>query len=105
MSNPGLPSMLIHPGEILKDELQARHLSQRKFAEILDIPYTMLNEILNGKRPVSANFALMLEAALGIRAYIWNNLQADYNLQKAGKDKSILARVESIRRVSAAALL
>jgi addiction module HigA family antidote len=104
MSNLGTPSSPIHPGEILKDELQARHLTQRKFAEILDIPYTMLNEILNGKRPVSANFALMLEAALGIRAYIWNNLQADYNLQKAGKDKGILARMDAIRRISAAAL-
>jgi addiction module HigA family antidote len=104
MSNIGAPSTPIHPGEILKDELQARRLTQKKFAEIMDIPYTMLNEILNGKRPVSANFALMLEAALGIRAYIWNNLQADYNLQKAGKDKSILARMDAIRKISAAAL-
>ena len=38
----------IHPGEMLKDELQARGISQRKFAGIIGMPYTAFNEIING---------------------------------------------------------
>ena len=41
-----------HPGDILKEELECRRISQKKFSEILGVPYTMLNEILNGKRPI-----------------------------------------------------
>ena len=42
----------IHPGEMLKDELQARGISQRKFAGIIGISYTAFNEIINGHRPI-----------------------------------------------------
>ena len=55
-----------HPGDVLKEELEARGISQKKFSEVLSIPYTQLNEILNAKRPVTTDFALMMEAALGI---------------------------------------
>ena len=37
-----------HPGDVLKEELESRHISQRKFAELINVPYTQLNEILNG---------------------------------------------------------
>ena len=53
-----------HPGDVLKEELEARGISQKKFAEVLSFPYTQLNEILNGKRPVTTDFALMMEASL-----------------------------------------
>ena len=53
-----------HPGDVLKEELAARGISQKKFSEVLNVPYTQLNEILNGKRPVTTDFALMVEAAL-----------------------------------------
>ena len=55
-----------HPGDVLKEELECRKISQKKFSEILGVPYTMLNEILNGKRPITSDFALMVEAALDI---------------------------------------
>ena len=54
-----------HPGDVVKEEIESRGISQKKFAELLSVPYTQLNEILNGKRPVSSDFALMVEAALG----------------------------------------
>ena len=44
-----------HPGELLKDELRERGISQRHFAELVNVPYTALNEILNGKRPMSVD--------------------------------------------------
>lgn len=55
-----------HPGDVLKEELECRKISQKKFSEVLGVSYTMLNEILNGKRPITSDFALMVEAALNI---------------------------------------
>lgn len=83
MSNELRPYVPTHPGNVLKDELQARGISQKRFAEIISVSYTMLNEIINGKRPVSAEMALILEAALGINASLWNNMQSRYNLEMA----------------------
>ena len=74
MNNDLRPYMPTHPGEVLKDELQARGISQKKFSSLIGVSYTMLNEILNGKRPISADMSLLLEAALGIDATIWNNI-------------------------------
>ena len=64
-----------HPGDVLKEELEARGISQKKFSEVLSVPYTQLNEILNGKRPVTTDFALMMEAALGINPELLINYQ------------------------------
>ena len=66
MNNDLRPYMPTHPGEVLKDELQARGISQKKFSSLIGVSYTLLNEILNGKRPISADMSLLLEAALGL---------------------------------------
>ena len=68
MTNLGNSYIAIHPGEMLKDELQYRKISQKKFAEVTGVSYSMLNEILNCKRPITTGFALLVEAALGIKA-------------------------------------
>ena len=99
MSNLGNPYIPIHPGEILKDELQYRGISQKKFAEVLDISYPFLNEILNGKRPVTTSFAILVEAALGIKAYMLVNIQTDYDLQVTRKDLKTELRLEKIRNI------
>ena len=104
MNNLGNPYIPIHPGEILKDELHYREISQKKFAEILGISYTFLNEILNGKRPVTTSFAVFVEAALGIKAYMLVNMQTDYDLQVAYKDMKTELRLEKIRSVYASLL-
>lgn len=65
--------------------------------------YTMLNEILNGKRPVSADMSLLLETALGIDATIWNNMQSRYNLEMARHDNSFDSKLDAIRQVFSAA--
>ncbi len=52
-----------HPGEILKDELEARGLSQRKFAQTIGVSYSVFNEVVNGKRPITTEYALKIEAA------------------------------------------
>ncbi len=96
-----IPFQPIHPGEMLKDELEARGISQRKFAEVIDCSYSVLNEILNGKRPVTTEYALKVEAATGIKAHIWLELQADYNLQTAKSDNRLLVILENIRKTAA----
>ena len=100
-ANNMMPSMLIHPGEMLKDEIESRGITQKDLSKRMGVSYTVFNEILNGKRPITTEYALLLEAALGIDAGIWLRLQADYNMQKAKSDKSFIARLEQIRKYAA----
>ena len=101
MGNLGLPFRPVHPGELLKDELEYRHLSQKVIAKQLGLPYTAFNEILNGKRPITTDFALIMEAALGVPAYILVGMQTDYNLQVAQKDNELNKRLAEIRKMAA----
>ena len=102
IANNLTPYKPTHPGEFLKDELEAREITQRKFAELVGVPYTALNEILNGKRPMSVDFSLRVEAALGIDADWFINMQTRYNKQTAQKDTRLLKRLDTIRGLSAA---
>lgn len=99
-----LTPQLIHPGELLKEELQAREISQKQFAQLINMPYTALNEILNGKRSMSVDFALLVEAALGIDADILINMQTRYNTLTARRDSSLAKRMETIRGLAASLL-
>ncbi len=101
MSDIGFPFRPVHPGELLKDELEYRHITQKAFAEKLGVPYTALNEILNSKRPVTSDFALIVEAALGVPAYMLVGMQTDYNLQVASQDSKLAKRLAEIRKISA----
>jgi len=91
----------VHPGELLKEEIEYRHLSQKTIAKQLGLPYTAFNEILNGKRPVTTDFALIMEAALGVSPGLLLRMQTDYNLQVAKQDKSVLNRLAKIRKIVA----
>ena len=62
------PFQPTHPGEALKDELEYRGISQRGFAKEIGISYSFFNEMLNGKRPLSPELAMMMEAALEVDA-------------------------------------
>ena len=101
LANNMTSSLLIHPGEMIKDEIIARGITQKELSEQMGGSYTVFNEILNGKRPVTTEYALLLEAAMGIDANIWVRLQADYNMQKAKEDKSFMKRLEKIRKIAA----
>jgi addiction module HigA family antidote len=101
MGDLGFPFRPYHPGELLKEELECRRLSQRSFAKKIGLPYTAFNEVLNGKRPVSTDLALIMEAALGVPAYMLVGMQTDYNLQVAQKDKSLAERLAKVRKLAA----
>ena len=98
IANDMTSSMLIHPGEMIKDEIIARGITQKELAKQMGVSYTVFNEILNGKRPVTTEYALLLEAALGTNASIWIGLQADYNMQKAKQDKSFMNNSSRLSR-------
>ena len=91
-----------HPGDVIKEELESRGISQKHFAELLNLPYTQLNEILNGKRPVSTDFALMMEASLGINPELLINMQNRYNMVLSKQKPKLLDKLNEIRKACAA---
>lgn len=101
IANNLTPSTPIHPGEMIKDEIEYRGVSQKALAAEIGVPASVLNEVLNGKRAVTTEYALLLEAALGIEADLWIRLQSDYNKQVAKSDPSFMARLRKIRQVAA----
>lgn len=104
MTNLGYSFIPVHPGEIIKDELQSRGISQKRFAEVIEVSYTTLNDILNGRRSISTGLALLVEASTGINADMLVNMQTRYNMQIARKDKNVAARMENLRKICATLL-
>ena len=90
-----------HPGEVLKEEIEYRGISQKELSRQTGIPYTALNEVLNCKRPITTEYALLIEAALGIESGFWLRMQMDYNIQMAKRNKTFAQRLESIRKIAA----
>lgn len=90
-----------HPGELIRDELEARNLSQAKLANQIGVSPSLLNEVIDGKRSVNTELALLLEAALGIEAELFLKLQSAYNMQVAKSDSSFMNRLANIRKIAA----
>ena len=74
---------LIPPGEILEEELPTRGITQRELALRMRRPAQSINEVIRGKRALTAATALDLERVLGIEAALWVRLEADYRLALA----------------------
>jgi len=84
----------IHPGEILMEEfLKPLGISQYKLAKDIHVPARRINEIVHGKRSISADTALRLSRYFNLSERFWLNLQARYDLEME-KDKFI-GRIES----------
>ena len=81
--------VLLHPGTVLGEEIAARNISQKEFADLLEMRPSHLNEVIKGKRHVSALLALKLEQQLGISAAFWMRLQVDYDLKMAKKQLKV----------------
>jgi len=72
----------IPPGEVLQFEfLQPLGISQNQLARDLDVPPGRINEIIRGRRALTADTALRLELHFGVSAQFWLNLQAAYDLK------------------------
>lgn len=101
IANNLTPAFPTHPGEILKDELEYRGISQRKLAEDMGIRYSVLNEILNGHRPLTEKTALLFEAALGVDSEPLMRLQTKYNMLTIKQDSSFMERLAKLRHIAA----
>ena len=72
----------MHPGEILLDEfLESLKISQYRLAKGINVPARRINEIVHGKRSVTADTALRLARYFGTSERFWMNLQARYDLE------------------------
>lgn len=84
------PKNPFHPGEILAEEfLLPAKIKQTDFANKLGWTRARLNELIKGKRGITADAALDLAKALGTSAKLWMNLQATYDLAQAAKRRRI----------------
>jgi antitoxin HigA-1 len=90
----------IHPGEILLEEfLLPMNVSQNALARATGVPPRRINEIVLGKRGVTADTALRLAVAFGTSEGSWLGLQADYDLEEARA--AIKGQLKDIERIAA----
>ena|SRR5258705_13119108 len=80
------PFRPVLPGEILRKEIEARQLTQKQLAEQIRRPYQAVNEIIRGRKQITAATALALSSALGTSAEFWMNLESNYRLDLARRD-------------------
>ena len=73
----------VHPGEILREELDALGLSANALSKALGVPVNRITTILNGQRGVSADTALRLARYFGTTPQLWLNLQKAWELRRA----------------------
>lgn len=96
------PFQPTHPGEVIKDEIEYRSISQRALAAQIGVSYTQLNEVLNGKRTLNTEMALLISAALDIDAEPLLAMQMRYDVITARRNQSFVSRLKSIRKIAAA---
>ena len=101
IANNVKPFQPTHPGEVLKDELDYRGISQRALARDLGMSYSVLNEVLNGKRALNTELAMMLEAALGVDAAPLLAMQNEYNMMMAERNESFMEKLKNVKRIAA----
>ena len=90
-----------HPGEVIKDEIEYRGVSQRALAAQIGVSYSQLNEVLNGKRPLNTEIAMLIAAALDIDAEPLLTMQTRYNIITMRRNSVFSRRLSSIGRVAA----
>lgn len=97
-TNKHIPFEATHPGSLIFDEIKFRNLNQKEIAKEMEIQPSLFNEIIKGKRALTADIAILLEKILEIPADYWMRLQSQYEIDLARiKEKNIqkLANIES----------
>lgn len=95
------PFIPTHPGEIIKNEIEYRGISQRTLATQIGVSPTQLNEVLNGKRALNTEMAMLISAALDIDAEPLLAMQTRYDMITARRNKTFLNKLNSIRKIAA----
>ena len=84
----------VHPGEVLKDELDEVGITQSALAKHIGVLPKTINEICRGKRGISAEMAMKLSKALGGGPQFWLNLQNNWEISQL--DESVFKGIEHI---------
>ena len=80
--NPA-PFMAVHPGMMIKPELEERGISQKELAKMVGIQASHLSEVLNGKRALTTDLAIKIESTIGLPAKVLLSAQTQYELESA----------------------
>lgn len=92
-----IPHIATHPGTLIADELEVREdMNQKDLAHLLDVKPSFLNEIIKGKRSITAESAILLEKSLDIPAELWLKLQTQYDLDCAKIKEKNINKVKNI---------
>ena len=94
------PFMPTHPGEIIKDEIEYRGISQRMLAAEIGVSHTQLNEVLNGKRPLNTEMAILIATALDLDAEPLLALQTRYDMITTKRNQSFMRRLTAVRKIA-----
>jgi HTH-type transcriptional regulator/antitoxin HigA len=86
------PNWATHPGQHLEEHLDVRGFRQAEFARVAGLTPKLVSDIINKKNPVTPETAIALERVLGLKAYIWTGLQANWDLFQAQQKARIAAK-------------
>lgn len=96
-NNNIIPFEATHPGILIKDELDAREdINQKDLAKELGVKASFLNEIIKGKRPLTADYAIILEKIFEIPADYWMKFQTQFEIDKARIKKKNIEKIKNI---------
>jgi HTH-type transcriptional regulator / antitoxin HigA len=93
-----VPAEVFPPGEFLADELEARDWTQTEFAELINRPHKLVNDIIHGRRAITPETATDFAEALGTSAQFWMNLESTWQLSKVPARDDSIARAAAIRK-------
>ena len=94
----------IHPGEVLlEDFMKPKGITARQLAADIDVPPSRISDIVNGRRPVTADTALRLGIFFSMEPRFWMNLQAEYDTRVATRalKEELTARIRVFQRAMA----
>lgn len=99
ISNP------VHPGEVIKDEMDFLGMSQKRLAEATGISYTVISELIHCKRQVTVEYAMLFEAVLNLEAEMLLNMQMRFNKSVVMQNQSFIDRLKAARSHAASVAL
>lgn len=94
--NQTVPFESTQVGEVIRDELEARDMKQSELSDITGIQRSILNNVIKGKRALTPEMAVLIEAALDIPAYVLMNIQSQDGLNKARASERVVLQLEKI---------
>ena len=97
MNNINYPPHLYHPGQLIKEEIEYRKISQRELSKITGVATNVINEVLKGKRNCTPQFAIKLEEVLKIDAKVLLRLQMNYDIAKT--------KVNTIKKINSLSII